>query len=113
MKTIQKNIGKDYKISIHESAAGNWELALLDGRGDDFEFESHFVPPQFWAWSEDGLKLLYLDGQVFEDDAIIHCVRIDQLPDLWGAARRYAFAMSMAKAKEQRDQPITVSRVRA
>ena len=112
MKTIQKNIGPDYKISIHESAAGNWELALIDGLRDDF-FENQFVAPQFWAWSEDGLKRLYLDGQVFEDDDIIHCVRIDELPDLWGAARRYAFAMSMAKAKEQRDQPITVSRVRA
>jgi len=109
MKTIQKNIGKDYKISIHESAAGNWELALISSD----PLNTFFVPPQFWAWSEDGLKLLYLDGQVFEGDDIIHCVRIDQLPDLWGAARRYAFAMSMEKAKEQRDQPITVSRVRA
>jgi len=108
MKTIQKHIGPDHKISIHENHNGNWELALMDAHSETIGF----VPPQFWAYSENGEKLLYLESQADDDDDIIHCVRIDQLPKLWEAARRYAFAMSMARAKEQRDQPITVSRVR-
>lgn len=106
MKTIQKHIGPDHKISIHENHNGNWEIAVIDAHSNTIGF----VAAHHWAWSEDGLKLLYLDSQVDDEADIIHCVRIDQLPKLWEAARRYALAMS--RAKEQRDQPITVSRVR-
>ena len=112
MSTVQKYIGPDHQISIHENHSGHWELALIDA----YQETNGFVPPQFWAWSEDGLKLLYLESQVDEHSDIIFCVRIDQLPKLWEAARRYALAKARAVidvTPEQRDQPITVSRVRA
>jgi hypothetical protein len=112
MSSIQKHVGPDHKISIHQNHNGQWELALIDA----YQETNGFVPPQFWAWSEDGLKLLYLESQVDEHSDIIFCVRIDQLPKLWEAARRYALAKARAVidvTPEQRDQPITVSRVRA
>jgi hypothetical protein len=112
MKTIQKHVGPDHKISIHESAAGNWELALISSDPKN----TFFVPPLHWAFAENGWKLLYLESQVDEHSDIIFCVRYDQLPKLFEAARRYALANKrpvVDVTPEQRDQPITVSRVRA
>lgn len=111
MSTIQKYVGPDHKISIHQNHDGHWELALfyiVDG-------EQFAVAPIHWAFAENGWKLLYLESQTDEFSDIIFCVRIDQMPKLWEAARRYALANRrpvLDVTPEQRDQPITVSRVR-
>ena len=88
MSTVQKFVGPDHKISIHEDHNGNWELALIDAHSDTIRFFAAHI----WARSEDGEKLLYLNSQVDDEADIIHCVRIDQLPKLLEAARRYALA---------------------
>ena len=111
MSTIQKHIGPDHKISIHQHKEGDWEMALVSSDPEHFFYVSKFQ----WAVSEDGSDWLFLAGQSFDDDDIIHCVRVDQLPKLWEAARRYALANRrpvLDVTPEQRDQPIAVSRVR-
>ena len=43
MGTIQKHIGPDHKISIHENHSGHWELALIDAaRADEVTATSAF-----------------------------------------------------------------------
>lgn len=112
MSSIQKHVGPDHKISIHQNCNGQWEMALISADPKN----TFFVSPFNWAVSEDGSAWLFLAGQSFDDDDIIHCVRYDQLPKLFEAARRYALANKrpvVDVTPEQRDQPITVSRVRA
>ena len=112
MSSIQKHVGPDHKISIHQNCNGQWEMALISADPKN----TFFVSPFNWAVSEDGSAWLFLAGQSFDDDDIIHCVRYDQLPKLFEAARRYALANKrpvLDVTPEQRDLPITVSRVRA
>jgi len=85
MSTVQKYIGPDHKISIHQHNEGDWEIAVISADPKN----TFFVSPYQWAVSADGLNLLFLEAQCFDDDDTIHCVRVDQFPKLWEAARRY------------------------
>ena len=93
--TVQKFVGPHHKISIHQREGGfDWEIALVHAdpkTGVPYDGFKLFVPLDQWAVSEDGSKLLFMSGQDNSNE-IIHCVRADQLPKLFEAARRYALA---------------------
>ncbi len=101
MSTIQKHIGPDHKISIHQTCNGQWEIAVISADPENFFYVSKFE----WAVSEDGLNLLFLAGQSFDDDDIIHGVRVDQLPKLWDAARRYGLTQKKPVCVLDVEQP--------
>ena len=50
MSTIQKYVGPDHKISIHQNHNGQWEMALVSSDPEHFFYVSKFQ----WAVSEDG-----------------------------------------------------------
>ena len=50
MSTIQKYIGPDHKISIHQHNEGDWEIAVISADPKN----TFFVSPYQWALSADG-----------------------------------------------------------